>query len=211
MAALILSLVLGVFATQVRAQCESYGVDFQPGGTYFQNASSTAPFTFVEYFEGCDQDVADNILVDPNGNEYECSQTPLTPPDTNELSTCPIDKDQLFSGDWSIIIASNNGQGAPIAYQRDFSLIVGIPSTITYTPTVTIISTSTPSTVQSQQTTVTIATTVSQYVTAASITLQSTTTACPLRRYLRRSLMPDSLRRPLKRQQSPRQDPSTHR
>jgi len=39
--------------TQVGAQtCESYGIDFQNGGSYFQNISSTAPFTFVSIFEG---------------------------------------------------------------------------------------------------------------------------------------------------------------
>lgn len=31
--------------------CESYGVDFQNGGTYFQNISSTDDFTFVSMFE----------------------------------------------------------------------------------------------------------------------------------------------------------------
>jgi len=56
----------------------------------------------------------------------------------------PIDKDQLFSGGWSIIIISNNGNAPPIAYQRDFHLTVGPQNTTTYTPTVTATVTTTP-------------------------------------------------------------------
>lgn len=112
-------------------QCESFGVDFQDGGSYFQNISSTDPFTFVSIFEGCQNDQANNILVDPNGDEYLCSDTPLQPDDTNELSICPIEKDQMWSGDWSIVILSNNGAADPIAYERDFYLSVGIPVTQT--------------------------------------------------------------------------------
>jgi hypothetical protein len=32
--------------------CDSFGVDFQDGGSYFQNISSSDPFTFVSIFEG---------------------------------------------------------------------------------------------------------------------------------------------------------------
>lgn len=32
--------------------CKSFGVDFQDGGSYFQNVNSTDPFTFVSKFEG---------------------------------------------------------------------------------------------------------------------------------------------------------------
>ena len=59
-------------------------------------------------------------------------------------SYSPIDKDQLFSGEWSIIIISNNGDAQPIAYERDFSLTVGPQNTTTYTPTVTVSVTTTP-------------------------------------------------------------------
>lgn len=43
----------------------------------------------------------------------------------------PLDKDQLFSGDWSVLIISNNGDADPIAYERDFYLSVGVPATAT--------------------------------------------------------------------------------
>ncbi|QIW99477.1 hypothetical protein AMS68_004995 [Peltaster fructicola] len=131
------------------------------------------------YFEGCQQDVSDNIFIDPTGNEYQCSKTPLTPDDTNQLSTCPIDKDQLYSGAWSIIVASNNGNAAPIAFERDFSLIVGIPSTITVYPTVTITSTATPTMTNSITTTSTGTTTATNTVTLPSITIRPTTTVIP--------------------------------
>ena len=32
--------------------CQAYGVDIHGGGSYFQNISSTDPFTFVSQFEG---------------------------------------------------------------------------------------------------------------------------------------------------------------
>jgi hypothetical protein len=88
----------------------------------------------VSTFEGCQNDLANNILVDPTGEQYLCSDTPLTPPDTYQMSTCPLDKDDLWSGAWSIIIISNNGDAEPIAYQRDFSLEVAVPVTTTVRP-----------------------------------------------------------------------------
>lgn len=44
---------LALLATKTWAQtCVSYGVDFQNGGSYFQNITSTDPFTFASIFEG---------------------------------------------------------------------------------------------------------------------------------------------------------------
>ncbi|GAM83351.1 hypothetical protein ANO11243_013380 [Dothideomycetidae sp. 11243] len=100
-------------AAATTSNCESYGIDFQSGGTYFQNESSTSPFTFVSLFEGCNKDICQNLLVAPSGQEYLCSNTTLTPSDTYEQSTCNIDKDQLVSGDWSILLISNNGDVWP--------------------------------------------------------------------------------------------------
>ncbi|KAG9694475.1 hypothetical protein KCU95_g5619, partial [Aureobasidium melanogenum] len=160
--------------------CESYGVDFQTNGDYFQNISSTAPFTFASIFEGCQNDTANNILVDPNGNEYQCTDTPLQPDDVIELSTCPMDKNEMWTGDWSLLIISNNGDGDPIAYERDFYLSVGIPSTITYTPTVTITSTSTPVVMAtSTSTIVSIYTLPASTTTVASVTKSPTVTVTP--------------------------------
>lgn len=66
-------------------------------------------------------------------------QTPLTPDYTPETVTCSSwPQDKMYSGDWSLVVISNNGEtGDPIAYQRDFSLSVGTPSTTTFTPTIT--------------------------------------------------------------------------
>ncbi|GAB7340216.1 hypothetical protein MBLNU457_6682t1 [Dothideomycetes sp. NU457] len=160
--------------------CESYGIDFQDGGSYFQNISSMDPFTFVSVFEGCQPDIAQNLLVDPNGDEYQCSDTNLTPDDTNQMSTCPLDKDQMFSGDWSVVVISNNGDsGEPIAYERDFYLTVGLPVTSTFTPTVTLSSTLTP--IVNTTTTVPnlISATVNATVTDAAHTKHPTTTVTP--------------------------------
>jgi hypothetical protein len=56
----------------------------------------------------------------------------------------PIDKDQLVSAGWSILIMSNNGDGDPIAYERDFTLIVGSVITTSTTMTATVTQVSTP-------------------------------------------------------------------
>jgi hypothetical protein len=70
--------------------------------------------------------------VDPAGDQMLCSDTNLTPDDTDMLSNCPIMKSSLTTGDWSVIVISNNGDsGDPIAYERDFSLTVGPQSTST--------------------------------------------------------------------------------
>lgn len=50
----------------------------------------------------------------------------------------------MFSGDWSVLLISNNGNGTPIAYERDFYLNVALPVTTTFTPTVTLSATVTP-------------------------------------------------------------------
>jgi hypothetical protein len=128
--ALALATVISTAVAQDQdEQCVSFGIDFQDGGSYFQNISSSDDFTFVSTFEGCQNDVANNILVDPSGDQYLCSDTPLLPSDTYQMSTCPLEKDELWSGAWSVIIISNNGDAEPIAYQRDFSLAVGTPAT----------------------------------------------------------------------------------
>ncbi|KAI5205017.1 hypothetical protein E4T39_03285 [Aureobasidium subglaciale] len=160
--------------------CDSYGIDFQSNGNYFQNISSTDAFTFASLFEGCGNDVANNILVDPNGDEYQCTDTPLQPDDITQLSTCPMDKNQLWSGDWSVLIISNNGDADPIAYERDFYLTVGIPSTTTYTPTVTIFKTTTPLVVVTATSTIISTTTLPPKITnVATVTKSPTVTITP--------------------------------
>lgn len=146
---------------QARCVCESFGIDFQSGGTYFQNSLSTDPFTALQEFEGCDVDVSNNILVDPAGDQSECSTTPLTPDDTPQLVNCTQwPKNTLTTGDWSLLIISNNGDGNPIAYERDFSLTVGPQQTLTVTPTVTVTSISIPAVSTTTLSTSTVTTTI---------------------------------------------------
>ncbi|TKA37616.1 hypothetical protein B0A54_11700 [Friedmanniomyces endolithicus] len=68
----------------------------------------------------------------------------MTPDDTPETITCPLDKDQLYSGDWSLLILSNNGNCDPIDFERDFSLSVGPQQTVTVGPTLTVSTITTP-------------------------------------------------------------------
>ncbi|KAF2203974.1 hypothetical protein GQ43DRAFT_410463 [Delitschia confertaspora ATCC 74209] len=171
-------LLLG--ATKTWATCYSYGMDFQHEGIYFQNSLSSDNFTHVTQFEGCNDDVAYNFLVDPYGEQYICSDTRLTPDDSDMLSTCPITKSQLFSGFWTVVVFSNNGNSDPIAYQRDFSLSVGPQSTTTFTPTITATITSTPVINQTVTSTDTSTTTLLPItVTNPSTTIKPTTTVTP--------------------------------
>jgi len=94
---------------------------------------------------GCQKGAsAYNVLVDPTGNQYNCTSTNLTPDNTTVTSTCNINKSQLSSGDWSVLLFSNNGQCAPFNAKREFMLSVGPQQTTTVTPLVVFTSTSTP-------------------------------------------------------------------
>jgi len=50
----------------------------------------------------------------------------------------------MSSGEWTILVIGNNGDGNPFAYERDFSLTVGPQETTSATQTVTYTQTSTP-------------------------------------------------------------------
>lgn len=143
--------VLLAFTSRTLAQsCLSYGIDFVNGGSYFINTLSNDSFTCVTQFSGrvkfmasctnirvltsnpgCQNDTANVVLVDPSGDEYECTDIPLDPDYTSEMSTCPIEKDQMTSGEWGLIVISNNGNGDPIAYERDFYITAGPQATVT--------------------------------------------------------------------------------
>ncbi|KAI6911258.1 hypothetical protein D0869_04185 [Hortaea werneckii] len=163
--------------------CMGFAMDFHDGGSYFQNISSPDDFTFSSQFEGCQADAfANNLLVDPNGDQYLCTDTDIFPDDTTETSTCPLEKQQMWSGDWTVVIISNNGEnGCPIAIQRDFELTVAEPSTEVYTPTVTIPTVITPVETSTSVTTTTDWLTVTSTVTSPKYTLKPTTTITPKR------------------------------
>ena len=98
--------------------CRSYGADFVDEGRYFINSQSTESFTCVSTFEGCNADIAEVLIVDPNTDEYLCTQVQTTPANEPKLSTCPILKNQMKSGPWIIIVIGNNDDGFPFAWQR---------------------------------------------------------------------------------------------
>ncbi|KAF2719942.1 hypothetical protein K431DRAFT_271721 [Polychaeton citri CBS 116435] len=134
------------FAATAYADCESYGIDFQNNGSYFQNNLVSDPFTALQQFSGCENDISHNILVDPDGDQWECSESYLQPDNTPQVVNCTDwPKSSMYSGDWSILIISNNGDSPdPLANERDFYLSVGPQQTTTFTPTVTMSSISTP-------------------------------------------------------------------
>lgn len=138
--------LLSLAVADPNSVCLSFGVDFVDDTKYFINTASPESFTCVSTFQGCNagKDLADVLLVDPNGDEYLCSSVPTTPADTPELSTCPIRKSQMFSGDWMILILGNNDDGNPFAWERDLYLDCGPQVTSTVTSTVTYNVTTTP-------------------------------------------------------------------
>ncbi|TLD34704.1 hypothetical protein E2P81_ATG04869 [Venturia nashicola] len=145
--------------------CLTFGIDFQDGGSYFINQNSTEQFTAVSQFEGCNEAYADVWFVPPSGDEITCSELLTTPSDTNVVTTCPIAKNQLSTGNYSMLIFGDNADGFPFAYERDFQLSVGPQETVTVTPTVTFNITSFPHT--------TVTSTSTQLVTS---TVNATTT-----------------------------------
>ena len=82
-----IGLVVNLARLAVGQTCRSFGVDFQDGGSYFQDITLTDPFTFVEEFQGCQADLAQNILVFPDGDQELCTDTPMTPDNTPQLAT----------------------------------------------------------------------------------------------------------------------------
>lgn len=75
----------------------------------------------------------------------------------------------MYTGEWSLIIISNNGDADPIAYQRDFSLSVGTQQTTTATPTIVVNATVTPVSTVTSTTTATITST----LVASTTTVQA--------------------------------------
>lgn len=117
--------------------CQVFGIDFQSGGSYFINVASNADFMTVTDFEGCNNDTASIMLINNDiGDQYYCTSIPTVPDDTPEMSTCPVEKSQLVSGNYSIISLGNNGNGNPFAVERDFVLTVGQQQTTTVTVSV---------------------------------------------------------------------------
>lgn len=112
--------LLSLAVADPNSVCLSSGVDFVDDTQYFINTASLENFTCVSTFEGCNvgPDLADILLVDPNGDEYLCSSVATTPANTPVLSTCPILKSQMFSGDWIILVVGNNDDGNPFAWER---------------------------------------------------------------------------------------------
>jgi hypothetical protein len=142
--------------------CESFGVDFLSGHNYFQNSDYTTDFNISTTFSGmffvskpkcametnlipgCQKDIAYNNLILPSGQQIICSNISLTPDGSIETSTCPLEQADMVSGEYSLLILSNNGPCPGIAAQRHFSISVGQQQTLTVTPEVVFTSTSTP-------------------------------------------------------------------
>lgn len=62
------------------------------------------------------------------------------------INLSPIDKDQMYSGEWTLVIMDNNGVNPSFTSERIFYLDVAPQVTKTYTPTIAVPYTTTPST-----------------------------------------------------------------
>lgn len=179
-----LAALLSVVKADTNSICYSYGVDFLDEGHYFINSGLTDKFSSVSYFQGCNQDKADVLLIEPAGvstTEYLCDRMPTFPENELQTSICPIEKNKMISGHWILLVTGNNGDGQPFAWQRDLYLTVGTPVTTTFTPTVTFSITSTPISTQTTTTTFThvITTGPLSTVTVPSGTAKETKTITP--------------------------------
>ncbi|QSZ32010.1 hypothetical protein DSL72_001579 [Monilinia vaccinii-corymbosi] len=171
--------VLTSIYSYAKADCASYGIDFQNGASYFINNLDNSNFTTVTQFVGC-TGIADVIIVGPDENSWLCSDVPTQPDNVNELSTCPLLKNEMYSGSWTIVILGNNGNSSSFAAQRTFDLLVGPQLTVTYTPTVNITSVVTPSTTLPTTITQTDSTTIPAVtITEPSATADNTVTITP--------------------------------
>ncbi|OAL32197.1 hypothetical protein AYO20_07965 [Fonsecaea nubica] len=181
---ILVAVFLGL-AGKSAAECLSYGYDFvNLGGPYCVNTTSTAYFSFGTEFFGCQasdvQDAVTPILVDPNSDEYFCSDIAVQPDGADMVSTCNIPgnevtKNNMFSGDWTIVI-----EGLTFAWMRSFSIIAAPPVVVTTTPTATFTVTSTPFTTITTTITNVFSTTASpSTVTVPTTTITRTITTTP--------------------------------
>lgn len=136
--------------------------------------------------------------MDPNSEEYVCSEVQTTPDGMPMLSTCPFAKSEMISGHNIILVIGNNDDGEPFAWQRgqyeipitlnrifiglvDIYLTVGTQVTTTYTPTVTYHIISTPVVTLKMTTTLGVTSTIKNAynVTLPSATLSMTQSITP--------------------------------
>lgn len=136
-------LAAGAALFHVVSACTSYGIDFKGNGHYFINRNSNESFTAVSEFYDC-TGTANVILIAPDGDSYYCSDVPTTPDYTDAVTTCPIQKNQMYSGDWTLVLLDNNGNNTSFSAKRVLHLDVGEQVTSTVIPTITLSVTQTP-------------------------------------------------------------------
>ncbi|THV73420.1 hypothetical protein D6D28_03292 [Aureobasidium pullulans] len=139
-------LAAGAALFHVASACTSYGIDFKGNGHYFINKNSNESFTAVSEFYDC-TGTANVILIAPDGDSFYCSDVPTTPDYTDAVTTCPIQKNQMYSGDWTLVLLDNNGNNTSFSAKRVLHLDVGEQVTSTVIPTITLSVTQTPTSV----------------------------------------------------------------
>ncbi|THX35396.1 hypothetical protein D6D12_00308 [Aureobasidium pullulans] len=139
-------LAAGAALFHVASACTSYGIDFKGDGHYFINKNSNESFTAVSEFYEC-TGTANVILIAPDGDSFYCSDVPTTPDYTDAVTTCPIQKNQMYSGDWTLVLLDNNGNNTSFSAKRVLHLDVGEQVTSTVIPTITLSVTQTPTSV----------------------------------------------------------------
>lgn len=136
-------IAIGLALLQVAGACESYGIDFKDRGDYFININSNESFSAISEFYDC-QEPARALLITPKNQTIFCSDVATSPDYTDETTTCPILKNQMYSGDWTLLLLDNNGNASTFNAKRRLHLSVGEQATSIIIPTITLSVTQTP-------------------------------------------------------------------
>jgi hypothetical protein len=109
--------LLAFVSSDPNAICYSFGVDYLDEGHYFINSELAEKFSTVSYFRGCNQDLADVLLIEPadvSSTEYLCDQIPTFPDNQLMTSTCPIGS-SLLQAITEMMVSLSHGRGIYIS------------------------------------------------------------------------------------------------
>ncbi|KKY27640.1 hypothetical protein UCRPC4_g00873 [Phaeomoniella chlamydospora] len=166
--------------TPIHPNTSPLGTNFKVYILIFNRGCESDPEQGCNSTEDAQDGVITPILIDPDENEYFCSDIPVAPSGQTFVSTCNVTdnvvtKSSMYSGEWIIII-----EGLTFAWERSFYITAGPQATVTATPTAIFNVTVTPtSTVNSTVTTVYSTTLTPSTVTLPSVTLSHTRTITP--------------------------------
>ncbi|KAK0640559.1 hypothetical protein B0T16DRAFT_460732 [Cercophora newfieldiana] len=126
--------------------CQCLPVDYADSGSYLISGDTEGMFSYASRFTGnCGGQDASvlSVIRGPDGRDYECSAVSPGTPGSIRVSECNLAYSEMQSGDWKILITLPSNT----TISRTFTLSVSAPLTVvtTVTPTVSVVTISTPS------------------------------------------------------------------